>query len=1814
MADYVATIEARLDDNLTAGFNAGTDAMNKSADAADNVTTSLDRTNASAANLVSRYDPLTKANAALGAAMVQSSQSAITMAAAVAAGTASQAQADAVADALATKVDKLRAAQVLASGAVVEGTEAVVAHGAAQGVLSAAIDDTVISAGQMANATREIGTEVTRAGLDILTGVGSFETLSSAARRTGDVMEETGVGFGVFGDIATKVGGYLLSPLGLAAGALAAAAGIVYLGVESLEAGDKLNAMSNQLRATRSDYDAVSVSALAAAKAFAATGGISPKDATATVMTFAAVPTFTETPAAFAQLSQEAKDLAVVLGTTVPVAAKTLADALEDPAKEADDLAQKHFPGFTQSLVDTVTALENSGDKAGALKIVLDTIGVTTDGAAEHMNSLQSALKDLGDAFKGTTGESIGGFISSLGSIVGDGVLLYLKGITAEINAIGGAVHAVQSAISPSAPSSTPLNPYAPGYKTPEQNEQSSVGAASSANEAALISASSALTGTSAAILTALQKSEGIIGQDGTWETSSTGAIGPMQVVTKTFNGMLAQPGQYPQTAAAVAANGGNADLSNTAINTTAGSELYTQLLQKYNGDVWDATLAYHYGPSVADAFINGGSESTIDKTDGGAGIAQANKVASSLGLDTGPGRSVSPPGANTDIISTGPDYSADQKTANGVSTLSQQQQANLNEQAKVTAAMSAPGITPAELEQDSEALAKLKGAYTDLLSPVQQYLKTQGEAVTASAVQGAGAQALSAALTKVNEVSMAATGQNADAATQQKALSDAQDILTNSLDATVAKQNEASSNQEALAQAYLDGTTGLVGFTNAQKASIDALSYAAAGTMQYGVAVAALTDTYNKASQAANDFANAQTIKGQDDTNAQLQLEAATIGQNNDLRTKELDLLKEKQVLENQAPGTSDTIEGQQILANIAANDDLTASITRQQNALSEVQDSFSQAFSSIEQSIDNAFIQGGAASINFGQVAKAAIATVVEEILKLAVISPIINSLTGESNSTLSDLVGSSTSGIGAAASSGGSGLVSGVESYGGTALSVAGLASKATGSGGIVSNLESVYSIGKGLYSGLSGAQSATGISLVDNVLNIPTGLGAASLATNTAATTSALGTIAGDGPETAGSFAAAGGSVGATVGNLAGGVGLGFTAGTLLNDYVLKGNQTNGEIGSAAGAVAGAVAGSVILPGVGTIVGGLIGGLIGGGGGGLIGPKYAISNDGYNAQLASTSQGQIAVTSFNGEGDTGSANATNLAAAAGSYVDQLNQIFAAGLIKAVGTDQLGANNFSTDGKGDAASGNAGKETTDLTSILGAFSLSSSNKDIEYALQNNTTNSAGTTTDGSGAGLGQTVTDYYAFAQSLSGLLDPLGKTTVTAGSLGTEVNTLNTTYEAAIAKSKEFGDSTDALTSAWGVAVNAANAAAAATVAAADTGLQIRTETATGQTTQAALNTQAQNATAEQVTFGNQLIALYGSAYLGSTSYAQQMGELLLTQGAERQQIIAQAAQQTKTDRLGISDDADTNAANVATAQGNPILASQLNFTASSASALNQATVSYTAMLQNGEISQAEYNAALASLGVSLAAQQVALTEANALTISNAQTSYNETTMTYAADRDTASGDSQGAALLNFDVSAQQQVDSLTANLKTMLNEGAINTTEYYAQITDLDTTLAQQRLAVQQQYTDAAKQQLTSTVTSLSTWLTGLETSSASPLSPQAQLAATRAAFMSDASGAAAGNATSLANLSTDGNSFLTASKAVNGSGAAYAADFAAVVAAAGTATSGNIDVLTASVQADIAQTQTQQLVAAIAAVQAEVKVLGLQMKQTGMAP
>lgn len=140
------------------------------------------------------------------------------------------------------------------------------------------------------------------------------------------------------------------------------------------------------------------------------------------------------------------------------------------------------------------------------------------------------------------------------------------------------------------------------------------------------------------------------------------------------------------------------------------------------------------------------------------------------------------------------------------------------------------------------------------------------------------------------------------------------------------------------------------------------------------------------------------------------------------------------------------------------------------------------------------------------------------------------------------------------------------------------------------------------------GIADALGLSGYFGAGSILATPL-MGSAALAT---ATNSALAGMGGAfGPATLSQVGAASGwgsmaGLGAaSFGQLLGGAGLGFGAGTLLNSLV-GGKAQGGMIGSGAGAAAGAIIGSII-PGIGTILGGLIGGAGGGLLGGMFGPS-------------------------------------------------------------------------------------------------------------------------------------------------------------------------------------------------------------------------------------------------------------------------------------------------------------------------------------------------------------------------------------------------------------------------------------------------------------------------------------------------------------------------------------------------------------------------------------------------------------------------------
>ncbi len=91
-------------------------------------------------------------------------------------------------------------------------------------------------------------------------------------------------------------------------------------------------------------------------------------------------------------------DFAKATGRDSKEALSTLAKAFEDPKNGVVEL-NRETSSFTQEQVRAIQAMAEGGDKAGALKAILDGLTGTVSGAAEHLSILGKVLKTVSEGF-----------------------------------------------------------------------------------------------------------------------------------------------------------------------------------------------------------------------------------------------------------------------------------------------------------------------------------------------------------------------------------------------------------------------------------------------------------------------------------------------------------------------------------------------------------------------------------------------------------------------------------------------------------------------------------------------------------------------------------------------------------------------------------------------------------------------------------------------------------------------------------------------------------------------------------------------------------------------------------------------------------------------------------------------------------------------------------------------------------------------------------------------------------------------------------------------------------------------------------------------------------------------------------------------------------------------------------------------------------------------------------------------------------------------------------------------------------------------
>lgn len=374
----------------------------------------------------------------------------------------------------------------------------------------------------------------------------------------------------------------------------------------------------------------------------------------------------------------------------------------------------------------------------------------------------------------------------------------------------------------------------------------------------------------------------------------------------------------------------------------------------------------------------------------------------------------------------------------------------------------------------------------------------------------------------------------------------------------------------QGLLEAYKQSTLAGDDMEVQIKAQTKALDYGVKGSEEYRKALAAILPLMRQRSDQEKDTeAVKANTKQREQEIALLEKERSLIGMNINLREQELAAFRARQQAEGRAPDV------------ILAAEDQARKIVRIRQETDQLDNSYKEmanigvrAFEQVGDAITEAFAKGEIRALNFGNVIRGVMSSIVQSILRLGIVNPIINSIfSGTMLPTL---------GLGLSAMGGGGAAAAGA----------------AAGGGGILSSLGQLTGLSNLLPSGglsgmMAGANSylfgtAPSAAMIPGLMepSIASGFGGMS----TAGTSGLLGS---------------GGSMSL------GALGAGFGVGMFTNS-MLGGNQLGGGIGSGVGSLAGMALGSMIgMP----FLGAILGGAAGGGLGGLFGPGESSRGFGY-----------------------------------------------------------------------------------------------------------------------------------------------------------------------------------------------------------------------------------------------------------------------------------------------------------------------------------------------------------------------------------------------------------------------------------------------------------------------------------------------------------------------------------------------------------------------------------------------------------------------
>ncbi|MEN3166729.1 phage tail length tape measure family protein [Gluconobacter sp. OJB] len=938
-----------------AALDAVADGLEKVSDSIEVTDAKIQRSTKSATGWVNTLDTVTKSTNALQNAQKKLVEVTQTVSDGVRRGEITQAEATRTIDAQAAKVQKLTQAHTDAVQAAKKAGDA--------------LEETGQKAGLSSQKMGILADEAHKFFDQVMAGGSAFQAAFYQLPNMIQIM-------GGFGGALEIVAGWMVGPAGLAVAGAAAAASVYKLGSAAEAEQEQLATLSQHLRATRDDYTAMAGAADRAARQLSAGSGLSLDDSRSATTTFAAVPTVDSS--SLTSLTKDARDLAEVMGETVPEAAKEMASAYADPAKAAQDFADKGLLGVHQGLVIQVKDLQDSGNRMQAWQLLMGQLESATRGAVDQgLTPFQQAVRNLKDAWAGPM-EGVENFGNKIGDFLVSQATKSIDGLTGLINKVKELKGWMDS-----------FQPAHVAYEAQQQQVQQGT----SSGMSGLIDTVGQQIGANSDVIALahriqpVESSTGQYGRNGAVVTSSAGAIGGMQVMP---------------------ANAAGNDLTDPTGNVTAAERLLVRLYSKYSGNEQLVAMAYNWGEGNVDKYLQGRTTVPQSVQD------YAQKVTG--GQMYGATTLATMQGKVDDALKTSDGSTASQVTdqTNAIRQLTSAQEA-LDTLHKAGAVSDSDYA--ARTQDLTQRLMAHKGALNDLRDPMQELARQQQQATDAAWAGTAAQKAMVQVDQQTEEAARKLGYAHATAAQLLKAESNEQQALTGQFNSSIDAMDRKTSAQNTLLSSYDASKGSLDDYLRSVEASDTVQATSIAGTQEQARQTEVLTDALKRQAAAQVDIMTARKAYSQSLDLSYIKAETDAIGQDADAVSVQMAVLKERNtLLENGADLTSKA--SQTDLENVAAIQTATNAYQKQQDTLNELTSDISSAADTLSSSFTQALVNASNGGITFKSAMQGVESQLISMIAKLALINPLLSAIDGKSRTTLGDvssiLSGSSSSSI--------------------------------------------------------------------------------------------------------------------------------------------------------------------------------------------------------------------------------------------------------------------------------------------------------------------------------------------------------------------------------------------------------------------------------------------------------------------------------------------------------------------------------------------------------------------------------------------------------------------------------------------------------------------------------------------------------------------------------------------------------------------------------------------------------------------------------